>query len=613
MNFVLEVNERLKRYDNVVIFGVSNGSKQIFFSLLYGDITVSAFYSEQYCDKGILLYNKDILSCKEVIRKKNCAIILPNQRYEEFKKSKLRNFDIYVDLLDCEKTDKKRTNIYPLYIINRNLIQQPIIFYGCGQYGKILFQHIIDAGGQIDICIDSDLNKQGKYFMGKKICSRNILKEHEKRPIVIGTVHWEEVYNSFSDCLREQSYIEHIEAEIRNSHFVYQKMNQIIRINELGIVNLIEKCKSKRLVVLGMSDEALLIGHMLEKVGFLIDEKIEYVQDLLYEDRNNLMIVNCANSPFEIETTLNSYGFINGFDYISSPDFEGMTWQRYSGYDYLLGNTYKLEGQYLGFTRYLTGNSDERIRIVTLGGSTTDAQLYPFKCWSEILKELLEQDHIAAEILCGGMADYNSCSEMIKLLRDVIKIKPDIVLSYSGINDMNIERFGRYSQFPFLNGLMLEYIEKSNAVSGKNMQYGIPEKRDIVDVWIENESTMNIIAKEHGISFFAFFQPCLTNRFFSEDDNSYIEKMLNYHFTDFEQKEVCWSLVSNCKQFMEKIPKLQKKWLFDLSHIFDDKICKDIYLDPLHVTEKGNYIIARNIYQKIKLEIKRKLDKEIEK
>ena len=100
---------------------------------------------------------------------------------------------------------------------------------------------------------------------------------------------------------------------------------------------------------------------------------------------------------------------------------------------------------FTGFVVYGDRTDSSAIRIFALGGSTTDP-IFSLggpstgpgyeECWPKILQDLLNDVGIPAVVFNGGVAGYSSNQELLKLVRDVLPLKPDIVLSLSGINDL---------------------------------------------------------------------------------------------------------------------------------------------------------------------------------
>lgn len=87
-----------------------------------------------------------------------------------------------------------------------------------------------------------------------------------------------------------------------------------------------------------------------------------------------------------------------------------------------------------GFVTYDSGVSGDALKIVVLGGSTSDPALG--YSWPELLAGVLKERGAKATVLNGGVAGYSSNQELIKLTRDVLPLGPDIVISMSGVNDL---------------------------------------------------------------------------------------------------------------------------------------------------------------------------------
>ncbi len=97
-----------------------------------------------------------------------------------------------------------------------------------------------------------------------------------------------------------------------------------------------------------------------------------------------------------------------------------------------------------GFVAYANPAEKNRLRIFALGGSTTepyfmmranDPSSYSHESWPFFLQQRLDALGIPAIVFNGGVAGYSTNQELLKLLRDVLPLQPDIVLSLSGVND----------------------------------------------------------------------------------------------------------------------------------------------------------------------------------
>ena len=121
---------------------------------------------------------------------------------------------------------------------------------------------------------------------------------------------------------------------------------------------------------------------------------------------------------------------------------------------------------------------------------------------------------------------------------------------------------------------------------------GIPVQGDPIDDWLENIEYMHAIAKSKNMAFFAFMQPTL-----------FTKKNLDSHSKTLLQTQLFHEGNQECidiaQRFRERAPEIidTHDYIYDLSDIFDDA---DVYMDVVHVYEKGNEIIAKEIWNRIK-------------
>ncbi len=224
-------------------------------------------------------------------------------------------------------------------------------------------------------------------------------------------------------------------------------------------------------------------------------------------------------------------------------------------------------------------------RIVTLGGSTTDPTYGNQKSWSEILYEQLKKLNKNIEVICGGICSYTSTQELYKLIRDVLELKPNLVISYSAINDFLESYFVK--EHPYILQYQMDIIQKSVEEGKMNdtlaeitvpitkVTCGIESKKSIAKHWIDCERMMYAICKEYSVDFLAFLQPYFMegNIFLTQEQLVAVKK--NY---------------DEVKRIMEMT---KREWLIDFTHIFKGK--ESVYFDLCHVYEQGNRIIVKNM------------------
>lgn len=218
--------------------------------------------------------------------------------------------------------------------------------------------------------------------------------------------------------------------------------------------------------------------------------------------------------------------------------------------------------------------SGEGIRILTLGGSTTDPTFGNLRCWSEYLYDYLSDMKIEASIYCAGMLTYVSGQEMTKLLRDGLLLKPDLVISYSGFNDAA----GLYLEkdHPFFQKGTLTRTEKlirkfpitnpwQHAYRMRKVTLGLADHSAAFELWLRNEHIMHGICREFGIDFHGVLQPM-----------RFIDKTSRGTFYG-DAAALDW----------------ETDWLHDWTTLIPDD--SPLYMDGGHVYEAGNRLIARKM------------------
>lgn len=231
---------------------------------------------------------------------------------------------------------------------------------------------------------------------------------------------------------------------------------------------------------------------------------------------------------------------------------------------------------------------EERYKIAVLGGSTTDGELYPFRSWPECLSDRVDQDYIS--IYNYGVSAYSSGQELIRLLRDIICQKPDLVLAFNGVNDAFLKNTKNIFDFDYLRSVMefaARNLENRMCGDNKKLYCGEETHRDGFSQWLSIVELMGAIADFCHIQFFDFLQPMLHDK----PKKSKGEELLVSASKDFFEGMI---------SFRTRFSGLKEKnaHIIDLSDIFDE--VHDVYIDICHVNEKGNGIIAENIYHAIR-------------
>ena len=379
---------------------------------------------------------------------------------------------------------------------------------------------------------------------------------------------------------------------------------------------ILQNNKEKKIIVLGVRRISAVIFCALKSihgdVAYFLDNESEQevegnrvffdrpvfsVHHLLYEDLNRIAVINSLHYIEKTEELVSVFGLKPEYNLFNLNGYQKVL--RWNCLDPLLG--YSREDTISGF--YLHGEDKENVlRIVTLGGATTDFSYSHIKSWPQFLHEMLLLKGIENAVYNGGMNGYTSCEEREKMRRDVLALKPDIVLSLSG--ECDIDWVMVSSDNPFysnyyqkkIGGILKQFSKSHQKVWFDRHMSHIETYHTITDYenWIRNQRIINALAKNQGISFYCFLQPFIFEG--------------NYQMSDFESK---WMeiFLSEGVKYLPSIKRIfdgygafyqgvknnirDKDYIVDLTDVFDGS--SGVYSDGVHYDEIGNCLIAERI------------------
>lgn len=243
--------------------------------------------------------------------------------------------------------------------------------------------------------------------------------------------------------------------------------------------------------------------------------------------------------------------------------------------DPLLGSVRTKDSALPGYTVFQSSEAANALRILVLGGSTSDPTLMNLKSWSEYLFDSLQDMGVQNVIFNGAVGGFTSSQEMKKLMRDITVLRPQLIISLSGVNDAA----GIYSEpnhplYQREDRAAAEWLVKKGRakndlqsnISLSGVSLGPEDERSLFQIWLDNERCMHAVAAEFGAEFHAFLQSV---------------KEINSVKTDFYR---------DAKQYFSR---KHPEWLHDFSRLFDDD--KSVYADFCHLYEKGNRIISKQM------------------
>ena len=389
----------------------------------------------------------------------------------------------------------------------------------------------------------------------------------------------------------------------------------------------VERCRGRKTFIYGIGYEALCVEKMLRIMGIQVEKYINdkkagnYINDvgiievfdLVYEDSDNCFVIVADESESYgvSREKLLSIGFREDVNFTYHAEIPGTNEPFY--YDVTLSYS-RVRDTMEGFELYGDIHNPNAVTIAVLGGSTTESQLFFVKGWVPFFAEYLHNADIPAKIYCGGISGYTSSQELLKFERDVVNLSPNIVISYSGVNDLYMfpsknerERINR----PFITKFQVQFIQQV-LEKLSHLQFGLPTP-DIPDwqkggrqtvfyglqntksascFWIDNMRMIHALAQEFGMAFFSFFQPFRFNGYYkSTPTQEIIHSRRDPSCTPSLEGQKIYERREEVEEIRKLIP--QYSYITDLSELFLGE--SNIYYDSVHVYEKGNQLIAQRI------------------
>ncbi len=376
---------------------------------------------------------------------------------------------------------------------------------------------------------------------------------------------------------------------------------------------ILENKKEKTIFIWGDDYFSWLIYENLQHMGLdcrgfvsdnpakesLSNKAVINVYELLYEENlHDLFILGFAVSGHaEIYSILTGIGLRFEDDFVLF-NIAGYI-QHYTCVDSFLGYS-RIYNDLLGFKVY--GDPEEaELKIMVLGGSTSDPELGGIRSWPEILFESFSEKRIL--LYSGGMGGYSTGQELLKFIRDGLILWPDFLINMSGYNDVCIQT--SLPEHPLMHkyyAKCFRHWEKGVPMvpqtldmrAPKAIEHGIRFTGTDVDNYVNNMRLIHAVSEEFGIKHLCFLQPMI------ESGNAVIDE------TIISLKELWYSKDKNSLEIQRRVPFFAKEcsekmagydYFEDLSDLFDQT--EDVYMDHCHYTEKGNSIIAEAVKRRI--------------
>lgn len=551
---IFTVPEYLKN-KQIFIWDVKRNSMVIFALLAFRGVSIAGFATNNKKYEGETFFNRPVRFIGDLKENTDAILVMDN-------KGKREDATAFMDVFYYDE----------LLRINSDLKKKRVIIYGAGggaakKFKLLKEQHITVDG----FCVT---DKHADTHMNLPLISIDELTNDKECAIVVSAEN--ETYRNEMQYNLEQKGI----SEIYIDEFMYQE-----DLAYSAFVQTIYKAiQEKRTIYIyteAIDENTKLLVEMLKlyqvKVeGYLYskecsDKCIEDVFEIAYTDISKVLIIISETDKSKLQDAcelLEGIGFLIGeFNYtgIRIPSYEYKNKPKQIA-DSLVG--YCEYGEKISFHIYGQENPDN-IKILVLGGSTSNDGTFRGICWPKRLYKKMVNTGYKVTIYNGAHCGDRTVEELLRLLRDGWAIKPDYVISMSGVNDSG--------DFPFNNRFFMNHMKiKEDQRPEIEYFHGLEIHESSFEFWLRMEKVMKAVSETYGAKFLCYLQPMK----FGKPDRSLFEECI--HNDELREAHI----------FRKE--STQDDFYTNIISIFD--AMDGMFIDACHYTEKANEMLADIVY-----------------
>lgn len=444
--------------------------------------------------------------------------------------------------------------------IDELLREKKIIVYGTGIGADQLAEELKKENISIDLYCVTKREGEGQHA-GKKVIEAAELGQYSDYAVLIGIrqprFRWE-ILKSLRD-FQGQVYLE-MENKLGQPQVGVLDIYNIMLMQSVDLAIKRQRkiyLYGEKDLIAGLIEDALNIYgvHISGYVSGKADRQknIQSIYDLAYDGVEDKLIIINEEFPenllraredvelagFSLEeenyTALQGYKFSKEQMLSKLPEYP----------DPLVGGSVFYKQGRPGWKVY--GREEEgRVRIMVLGGSTS-SEIYHPENWISKLYYKLSKNGIKATIYNGAHPGNDIVSEMLRFLRDAHILKPQIVISMSGVNNILYKQASNQ----FNEKRLIEWIRTLSPQD----QYcsGVYDDEPLYSFWSRNVKLLNLICEFYGAKLFGFLQPInILMEHMSLREKSVFEGYLNFKTKGLKTNKI------NYKDF----PAGGNRWLY---------------------------------------------------
>ncbi|WP_026663145.1 hypothetical protein [Butyrivibrio proteoclasticus] len=520
---------------DIYLYGISENSIGIILWLAQREIYVSGIITTDEAFIGKTFINIPIVSIKCVASKSNITVIYEDELPETDKE--------YVDLLE------RSFRFSDIICTNAELFEENFFIYGTGDGACEILKKFCKKKDNLKGFIKTNIEE--KEFCGFPVYKFDSMVFSENDIVIISALS-ENVGAEILKYLDTMAFPGRVYVrgiDIKNCNDRLPILDQAINSNKKILLyctddicrniylEFFENYKIEQLYEVG-SDKC--IQNIDSLLSMPVSEGLTIIHELDYRKRYEL-IEKLKKTGFSLEN--NDYTSI--LHYTQNKRFLDGKLLYEKDWHLRQNINFSIIGGLPGWMKY--GNEEKAIKRIMVIGNSCSSEAYSEENWISKITEIFNNRKIPVVFFNGSYECDDEIKEIFRFIKHVNVIKPDILISFDGLNS-------------------------------------IKKKKDIFDVepgfdrWYHFHKLLGQICNDLNIRFYPILQPI----------NRYIPAMsLEETATFFRYSE------SNlAKELYEKAS--DDDFYYDFLRMFHH--CKGMFFDNAHYTERANALIAERIF-----------------
>lgn len=529
---------------NIYVWDINRHSIELFGVLAFMKVDIKGFITPEEQYEGQTYMNRPVTLLKQIMQDINNVVVADDGVPED-------KFHLKSDRI---------VRLWDILELNKELKKERIIIYGIGKGADRISELLLKNEIDIDLyCVTQNDRNISKY-RGKPIIEAAELNHYRDSAVIISVLKTRyigeilEVLEGFQGNV----YLEHIISRVNAlSRNLFQSLDLAIKTKKKVFLysrrNRLSKLIEDVFSIYGIK----VNGYIYDKADE--ENKIKSIFEVAIQDVENKLIVINEQIPeqlFIARDNIEKAGFS-----LEKYNYTGVQWYtRAKKMDNGLNRSmYKVYGE---------EGKEKNIKIMVLGNSCS-GELFYIENWVSKLYYKLVSLGIGITIYNGAHSGDDIFQEHLELLGKGYILKPDIVISMSGVNDVGLVG----NRELYLNGASYNELD------------GYCRESSFLN-WCRLMKSLKVLAEScvcvgGRVKFFGFLQPM----------NVVIKCMNLQEKSLFEEEGRLiedWESIYSVSGNDEYI---------NLMRLFEHQ--KDMYIDATHYSDKGHEMVARQVFETI--------------